>query len=310
MLSRAEAELPQGSEWLYEPKYDGFRALVFRDGERLEIDSRNGKTLTPYFRDLVDSLREALPRRCVVDGELVAAGGDGLDFESLSARLSASTGAAGPVTAFIAFDLLAHGDEDLTRRAFLTRRQRLETTIRENARVVVTPQTHAVEAAHAWLSGFRDRGIEGVVAKRKRQRYEAGRRVLIKVRVQRMIDCVIGGFVSASDGLPFQLVLGLYDRCGVLHHVGQTSGLPGDRRREAARFLRPYLGRQSFKSGRMPGRSRWAEQRDLTWIPTSPRLACEVATANIDDGRFRHAARFVRWRPDKAPTACTYSQLS
>jgi ATP-dependent DNA ligase len=309
MLSRAANELPRGNEWLYEPKYDGFRALVFRDGGRIEIDSRNGKTLTPYFLDLVESLRRALPERCVVDGEIVSCGADGLDFESLSASLG-GTSQPDRVTAFIAFDILAAGSENLTGRAFARRRAILEGSLHEQPRVVLTPQIEETDAAQTWISSFRSKGIEGVVAKRRVQRYEPGRRAMIKVRRQRLVDCVVGGFVPGADGLPQQLVLGLYDRCGVLHHVGQTSVLPIERRQEAARLLRRDVGRRSFGDGRMPGRSRWGEQRDIVWIPASPRLACEVATGNIDDGRFRHAARFNRWRLDKDASACTYSQLS
>jgi ATP-dependent DNA ligase len=312
MLSRAETTLPNGEGWLYEPKYDGFRALVFRDADRVEIDSRNGKALTPYFADLAESLRAALPNRCVLDGEIVACRDDGLDFENLQARLARMTSEPPlqGVTAFIAFDLLAVGNDDLTRVMFSKRRTVLQQAIREQNRVVVTPQTDSADAAQPWLTAFSAKGIEGVVAKRQTQLYEPGRRVMIKVRRQRLVDCVVGGFVPGPDGLPMQLVLGLYDRCGVLHHVGQTSVLSQDRRQEAARVLRRYLGRRSFRDGRMPGRSRWAEQRDLVWIAVAPRLACEVATGNIDDGRFRHAARLVRWRPDRDPTSCTYSQLS
>ncbi len=311
MLSRPESVLPAGEGWLYEPKYDGFRALVHRDGDRIEIDSRNGKVLTPYFADLTTSLRAALPNRCVLDGEIVAGDDDGLNFERLQMRLArADTQGPQGVTAFIAFDLLAIGNDDLTRRPFAIRRRRLEDTIDEGPRVVITPQTDSADAAQPWLTRFAARGIEGVVAKRQAQLYEPGRRVMIKVRRQRLVDCVIGGYVPGHDGLPSQLVLGLYDRCGVLHHVGQTSVLTAQRRAEAARLLHGYLGRRSFTDGRMPGRSRWAEQRDLVWVSVSPRLSCEVATGNIDDGRFRHAARLTRWRLDKDATACTYSQLS
>jgi ATP-dependent DNA ligase len=311
MLSRSEEVLPTGAGWRYEPKYDGFRALVFRDNARIEIDSRNGKSLTSYFADLAISLRAALPSRSVIDGEIVSCRQDGLDFEDLSARLGRSpdAGKAG-ITAFIAFDILAHEQRDLRIEPFAARRERLEKTLAENGRVVITPQTSDAQAAQSWLQGFRSNGIEGVVAKRAQQRYQAGRRAMIKVRRHRLVDCVVGGYVPGADGMPIALVLGLYDRCGILHHVGQSSVLSRERREEAAQLLRRHHGRKSFREGRMPGRSRWGEQRDITWIPVSPRLCCEVAAGPIDDWRFRHAASLVRWRLDRDPATCSYSQLA
>jgi ATP-dependent DNA ligase len=309
MLARPSMTLPAGEVWRYEPKLDGFRALVHSDGRRLHIDSRNGKLLDPYFPDLVARLPAALGAPCALDGELVIGGEDGLDFGELQTRLSRGRETGRPLlgATYVAFDILAWG-VSLLDRPFSERRALLERHIMTNDALAVTPQTNDREAAHAWLS-FDARGVEGVVAKRGDLPYRSGQRQMIKVRRLRSVDCVVGGYVPDASGLPAALVLGLYDTCGVLHHVGNTSALAGALRSEAANRLRRYRGRPSFGDGRMPGYGRWPGQRDLVWLPVAPEVVCEVAGGNIDYGRFRHSLRFLRWRPDRDGWSCRTTQL-
>jgi len=214
MLSRPATSLPIGPG--YEPKYDGFRAIVHRDNQRMELDSRNGRSLARYFPELLDALADALPGRSVIDGEIVTCASDGLDFEELSSRLRprrSDPDKSKIPAAFVAFDILADGHADLRRRRFAERRAILERVVRERPTVVITPQTADPDAAGSWLTHFNKEGIEGVVAKRAELPYDSGRRVMVKVRRQPLIDCVVGGFVPSREGLPLVLVIGVYDRC-------------------------------------------------------------------------------------------------
>jgi len=310
MLARSAPILPIGDGWLYEPKLDGFRALVHFDGRRLHIDSRNGKTLDTYFPDLVVRLPTALKAPCVLDGEIVVGGEAGLDFEELQTRLSRGPDQEQPMlgASYIAFDLLAWGGSvfDLP---FRKRRALLEQHIHASDVLAITPQTDNRDAAQVWLS-LGVRGVEGVVAKRGSLPYRPGQRLMVKVRHLRSVDCVVGGYVEDPSGLPAALVLGLYDRCGILHHVGNTSVLPAAQRPEAANRLRRYRAKPSFVDGRMPGYGRWPGQRDLMWRPVAPEVVCEVAGSNIDGGRFRHSLRFLRWRPDRDAWDCRTGQLA
>jgi len=309
VLARSASILPEGPGWLYEPKLDGFRATVHFDGKRLHIDSRNGKALDIYFPDLVTSLPPGLRSPCVLDGELVIGKQDGLDFEELQARLSRGRHDDQPLlgASYVAFDLLAWGRSVLD-RPFIQRRALLERHIRTSAVLTITPQTDDAEAAQSWLS-FAAPGVEGVVAKRGTLPYRPGQRVMVKVRRLRSLDCIVGGYVADAAGLPAALVLGLYDSCGILHHVGNTSVLPTAERRPAAERLRRHLGKQSFVDGRMPGYGRWSGHRDLVWMSVAPEVVCEVVGGNIDGGRFRHNLRFLRWRPDRDAWDCRTSQL-
>ena len=309
MLARSAPTLPVGAGWVYEPKLDGFRALVHFDGRRLHIDSRNGKSLDPYFPDLRSSLPAALGTPCILDGELVIGRHDGLDFEELQARLSRGRDDGQPLlgASYVAFDLLSW-EASVADRPFRKRRALLERHINTSNVLAITPQTRDGDAAQTWLS-FNAPGIEGVVAKRETLPYRSGQRAMVKVRRWRSVDCVIGGYVPDRSGLPAALVLGLYDRCGVLHHIGNTSVLPAAQREDAASKLRMHRGKPSFIDGRMPGHGRWPGQRDLVWRPVAPLLACEVAGGNIDGGRFRHSLRFLRWRPDRDAWDCRTEQL-
>jgi len=309
MLARPAAELPAGEGWLYEPKLDGFRALVHFDGQRLHIDSRNGKLLDSYFPDLVNSLPAALGSPCVLDGELVIIHEGALDFEELQRRLSRRRDDAQPLlgASYVAFDLLAWR-RSLLDRSFLERRARLERHIKSTNVLTFTPQSGDREAAQAWLSS-KARGVEGVVAKRGNFPYRPGKRLMVKVRRLQSVDCVVGGYVPDASGLPANLVLGLYDSCGILHHVGNTSVLHESQRREVATLLRRYRGKPSFGDGRMPGNGRWPGQHDLVWVSVAPEVVCEVAGGNVDKGRFRHSLRFRRWRADRDGWSCRTAQL-
>lgn len=309
MLAKSAAMLPVGIDWLYEPKLDGFRALVHFDGRRLHIDSRNGKALNSYFPDLEATLPTALGSPCVLDGELVISRQYGLDFEELQARLSRGRDESRPLlgASYVAFDLLAWG-RSVVDQSFKARRALLERHIHASDALAITPQTDDRDAAQAWLS-FDARGVEGVVAKRGALPYRYGQRLMVKVRRLRSVDCVIGGYVPDARGLPAALVLGLYDGCGILHHVGNTAVLPVGQRDEAADRLRNHHGRPSFVDGRMPGYGRWPGQRELVWRSVAPEVVCEVAGGNIDGGRFRHSLRFLRWRPDRDAWDCRTGQL-
>lgn len=316
MLARLQGEIPRGEGWCYEPKWDGFRAVVFRDRDRLHISSRNTQPLERYFPELVTLLADALPPRCVVDGEIVIVGPSGLDFDALLQRIhpAASRVAllAGQTPAsFVAFDLLAVADDDLTGLPFSRRRATLEACVKEGSRVFLTPQTADHEEAATWFERFEGAGLDGVVAKGSDLRYLPGERVMVKVKHSRTADCVVGGYrlSKSGDGIG-SLLLGLH-RDGVLHHVGHTSSFTATQRREMLEALRPLEGEDSFGEGRTPGGpSRWTQGRDMSWFSLEPRLVCEVAFDHLQGARFRHATRFLRWRPDKDPEECTFDQLA
>jgi ATP-dependent DNA ligase len=318
MLARLQPDIPRGSGWLYEPKWDGFRAIVFRDGAQVRIDSRNGQTLDRYFPEVVEELRAALPERCVVDGEIVVAGERGLDFEALQqrihpaqsriTRLSKETPAS-----FIAFDLLGVGDEDLRAAPGVERRARLIAELRATPGVAITPQTDDADEAAEWFTRYEGAGLDGVIAKQAAQPYVEGERLWVKVKHRRTCDCVVGGYrleLKQGGGIA-SLLLGLYDDGGVLHLVGHTSSFSAPQRRELLEKLRPLEGGESFGMGRTPGGpSRWTQgKRDESWVAVSPTLVCEVSFDYMQGPRFRHAARFHRWRTDKDPRDCTFDQL-
>jgi ATP-dependent DNA ligase len=318
MLAKLQIDIPRGEGWLYEPKWDGFRAIVFRDGDGVRIDSRNGQTLDRYFPEVVEQLRIALPPRCVIDGEIVVAGENGLDFEALQQRihpaqsrimrLSAETPAS-----FIAFDMLAVGDEDLRALPTAERRARLIAELRATPSVAITPQTLDADEAAEWFTRYEGAGLDGVIAKPASQRYVEGERLWVKVKHRRTCDCVVGGYrmeLKEGGGVA-SLLLGLYGDDGVLHLVGHTSSFSAAQRRELLETLKPYEGGESFGHGRTPGGpSRWTQgKRDDSWTPLTPSLVCEVSFDYMQGARFRHAARFHHWRTDKDPRECTFDQL-
>ncbi len=330
MLAKLARELPIGPGLSYEPKWDGFRCIVFRDGENVELGSRSEKSLTRYFPDLVEPLRSALPNRAVVDGEIVIATDAGLDFDLLSLRIHPAKSRVAMLAeqtpaAFVAFDLLAEGDDDLRAAPFSERRARLVSMLGSAAPpVYLTPATQDPALAQDWFGRFEGAGLDGVVAKPLDAAYGEGKRTMFKVKHLRTADCVVAGFRIHKDGVGVgSLLLGLYDDHSVLHHVGVASSFAAARRAELLNELEPYRERaladhpwaewaeaSAHETSRMPGgQSRWTGGKDLSWEPVRIELVAEVAYEHLQGDRFRHTARFQRWRPEREPSSCTYAQL-
>ncbi len=330
MLAKLASVIPDGDGWLYEPKWDGFRALVFRDGDDVFLQSREMKPLDRYFPELAAPLRASLPMRAVVDGEIVIAGAAGLDFEALLQRIHPAASrvarlAAETPASFVAWDLLVDGGDDLRRMPLRERRRRLERVLRVAPPVHLTPATTDHATAQDWFERFEGAGLDGVVAKRLDDVYLPGQRAMVKVKHQRTADCVVAGFRWHKDEpgtLVGSLLLGLHDADGVLHHVGIAASFTRARRAELARELEPLrrdaLVGHPWKewrerdagAQRKPGAtSRWNRDKDLTWQPLRPERVCEVAYDHLQGTRFRHATHFLRWRPDKSPQECRYDQL-
>jgi ATP-dependent DNA ligase len=332
MLAKAVHEVPHDAGLLYEPKWDGFRCIVFRDGEEIELGSRNDRPLTRYFPELVDLLKGALPERCVVDGEVVVVTEGGLDFDALQQRLHPAESRVRMLSektpaSFVAFDLLALDDRDLTGEPFTERRRLLEAAVSgDHGRVHLTPMTDDPTVAEDWFTRFEGAGFDGVMAKPADQPYQQDKRVMWKVKHERTADCVVAGFRWHKDGEGVgSLLLGLFDDDGNLHHVGVASSFTAARRRELVDELAPLREdaldghpwrewadhqAQAQATGKMPGGiSRWNAQKDLTWEPLRAELVAEVRYEHVLSGRFRHGGRLVRFRPDRTPDSCTYAQL-
>jgi len=335
MLAKRIAELPASGTWIFEPKWDGFRALVFRDGDEILIQSRDEKSLNRYFPDLVEVLKAQLPARCVLDGEIVIARNGALDFETLQLRIHPAASrvkllAEETPASIVFFDLLCDGDEDLRSEPFATRRQRLETLLASiTPPVHLTPATRETSVAADWFGRFEGAGLDGVMAKPASGAYEPDKRVMLKVKHERDCDCVVAGFRWHKKGertMIGSLLLGLYDDSGALQHVGVCASFTLEKRHELVEFLAPYRtdalvnhpwrlwadpGSVPGEAGqRMPGgQSRWSHGKDLSWEPLRPELVLEVAYEHMQGTRFRHMAQFRRWRTDKRPADCTYAQL-
>jgi ATP-dependent DNA ligase len=331
MLAQLATELPAGDGWLFEPKWDGFRAIVFRDRDRVYIQSRDLRPLDRYFPELDEALRAGLPERCVVDGEIVIMGEHGLEFDLLQLRLHPAESRVRKLSKeipadFVAFDLLADGDLDVRSRPQAERRERLERTLARGSRGVhLTPCRREREIAQEWFHRFEGAGLDGVVAKHESTTYQPGRRVMVKVKHVRAADCVVAGFRWHKQGpgeLVGSLLLGLYDDSGTLQHVGVTSSFPMETRRRLAQELEPlrknavaehpwrHWAELADGTTRMPGaQSRWSAGKDLSWEPLRVERVCEVKYDHLQGNRFRHAAIFLRWRPDKRPDSCRYDQL-
>jgi ATP-dependent DNA ligase len=330
MLAKAVYDVPRDPGLRYEPKWDGFRCVVFRDGDDVELGSRNDRPLTRYFPEMPPALRAALPERCVVDGELVVVTGDGLDFDALQQRIHPAVSridrlAAETPASFVAFDLIALGDRDLSDEPFSERRRLLEEILpADRAQVHLTPLTDDPDLAEDWFHRFEGAGFDGVVAKPGEAPYRQDHRAMWKVKHQRTADCVAAGFRWHKDGEGIgSLLLGLYDD-GVLHNVGVATSFAAARRRQLVDEIAPLRGIEladhpwgawadpdAHEGGtRMPGApSRWNATKDLSWEPLRPERVIEVRYENLQGGRFRHASRMVRWRDDKTPEQCTYEQL-
>ena len=323
MLAKAQPDVPTGEGWLYEPKWDGFRCIVFigcgiaGEHQGVHLASRNGQPLQRYFPELLAPLTAAFPDTPVaVDGEIVVAGERGLDFDLLGQRIHPAASRVARLAAetparFVAFDVLMLGGRDVRAEPFRARRAALIDAVRANPSVGVTPQTDDADVAREWFTRYEGAGLDGVVAKRADQVYRPGDRVMVKVKHKRTVDCVVGGFRRhAGDGHPGSLLLGLHDAGGVLHFVGHTASFTAAQRRELEERLAPLTGGESFSGGRSPGGpSRWTRDKDMAWIPVDPQLVCEVAFDHMQGERMRHAATFLRWRPDKPAAECTLDQL-
>jgi ATP-dependent DNA ligase len=331
MLAKAATKVPTG-DLFYEPKWDGFRCVVFRDGDEVELGSRNERPLTRYFPEVVAAVKANLPERCVVDGEIVVPAGDRLHFEALLQRIHPAESrinllAEQTPASFVAFDLLALGDESLLETPFAERRVRLETALRDSRPpVYLTSVTRDPATAERWFETFEGAGLDGVVAKAADLPYGPDQRLMTKVKHVRTADCVVAGFRWHKSGpIVGSLLLGLYDGSGELQHIGVAASFPMKRRAELVEELAPYRAEaldghpwqdwanaqvQADGENRMPGAvSRWNAKKDLSWVPLRPELVVEIKYDQLEGRRLRHTGQFLRWRPDRDPRSCTYDQL-
>ena len=334
MLALKVSALPEDGGWIFEPKWDGFRALVFRDGEEVFIQSRDERPLVRYYPELVEPIKAQLPERIVLDGEIVIVQPHGLDFGALQLRLHPAASRvkllAGQIPASIVFfDILALGDRNLRDTPFAERRAMLEAVLREAAPPLhLTPATRDRATADDWFKRFEGAGLDGVMAKRAEGTYQPDKRVMLKVKHERECDCVVAGFRWHKKGnrdAVGSLLLGLYDEAGSLQHVGVCASFSDKKRKELVEFLAPLrenalqghpwkewaFSPDEVEAGRrVPGaQSRWSQGKDLSWEPLRPELVVEVAYDHMQGSRFRHTAQFRRWRTDKPPRACDFAQL-
>ena len=316
MLAKGKDDIPRGEGWIYEPKWDGFRAVIFVDGDDTYICSRNGQPLQRYFPELLPVIAKAFPKPCIVDGEIIIAGEHGLEFDTLQMRIHPAESrvkklAAEIPASLVIFDLLADGEKDVRDKPFTDRRAILEKKLKPQPQARLTPQTTDPDEADSWFERYEGAGCDGVVAKRADQVYAPGQRVMIKIKHLRTVDCVVGGYRDSTAGPGIgSLLLGLFDDEAVLHHVGHTSSFSNAERIEVLAKLKPLVGGESFGDGRTPGSpSRWSGAKDLSWVQVRPELVCEVSFEKLQGDRFRHAARFLRWRTDKDPAECDFGQL-
>jgi len=331
MLAKLADELPNRDDFLYEPKWDGFRAIVFRGVDEVFIQSRDLRPLDRYFPELHDRLLAGLPAGCVIDGEIVIATRTGLDFDALQLRLHPAASRVAKLaketpSSFVAFDALAVDGRNVMSKPQTQRRRLLETLFEGIASPLhLTPVSRDHEVAVDWLQRFEGAGLDGVIAKPAALAYQPGKRAMIKVKHARTADCVVAGFrwYKTGEGAVGSLLLGLYDDQGVLHHVGVTSSFTMAMRKQLGVELEPlrknaldhhpwrdWAQAQAHETTRMPGgQSRWSAGKDLSWEPLRIERVCEVKYDHLQGDRFRHAATFVRWRADKPPEACRYDQL-
>ncbi len=335
MLAKAAGAIPvgaDGEEWLYEPKWDGFRCIVFRSGDDIELSSRNERPFNRYFPELLEPLLAQLPERCVVDGEIVVpdANDRGLDFDALLQRIHPAESrvrrlAAETPASFVGFDLLALGDRSLLDDPLRARHDLLAELLAGAGRSVhLCPSTLDAATAQRWFVEFEGAGLDGVVAKRLGDPYTPDKRTLVKVKHLRTADCVVAGYRVHKDGQGVgSLLLGLHDDDGRLHHVGVAASFTAKRRTELLAELAPLLDgaieghpwrdwaeAQAHAEGRLPGaQSRWNAGKDLSWVPIRAERVAEVTFGQLEKGRFRHGSTFLRWRPDRQPASCRYDQL-
>ncbi|WP_407111560.1 ATP-dependent DNA ligase [Streptomyces sp. DSM 116494] len=329
MLAKSVAKIPPDMH--YEAKWDGFRAIVFRDGDEVELGSRTGKPLTRYFPEVVAAVRERLPQRCVMDGEIVVAREGHLDFDALTERIHPADSrvrmlAERTPASFVAFDVLALGDASLLDTPLSDRRELLVGALEGvTPPVHVAPATRDIEVARGWFEQYEGAGLDGVVAKPPALRYRQDERAMFKIKHERTADVVVAGYrLHKSGPVVGSLLLGLYDEAGVLQHVGVAAAFSMKRRAELIEELAPlrmdevsghpwaaWTEAEAHETARLPGApSRWSGKKDLSWVPLRPELVAEVAYDHMENGRrFRHTARFRRRRPDRTPESCTFAQL-
>ncbi len=319
MLADAQDEIPRGDGWVYEPKWDGFRAIVFRDGEQVHLCSRNGQPLERYFPEVLTQLKANLPERCIVDGEIILPGPKGLDFDALQQRIHPAPSRIKRLSeetpaGFTGFDLLALGDDDWRERRFDERRLKLLEVMKATTTLFPTPQTPSADEATKWFTDFEGAGCDGIIARRVELPYAPGKRVMVKIKHYRTADVVIGGFrVGKTPDSIGALLLGVYDAQGTFHHLGHTSSFKAKEKRELFARLNPMAIPQSFTGEAPDQKSRWSKsakgQEQAPWTPITPTLVCEVRYDYLQGQRFRHASTFLRWRTDKDPKDCLQSQL-
>lgn len=333
MLAKRVDAIPVGSEWIYEPKWDGFRTLIFRDKNELLIQSRDKRSLNRYFPELIEPLLKQLPQRCVADGEIVISKDGALDFDALQLRIHPAASRVKLLSrqtpaSVVFFDLLAEGRSDLRSKPFAQRREKLESFLSNAAPPLhLTPATDDPRLASQWFGHFEGAGLDGVMAKSKSGAYESDRRTMLKIKHDRECDCVVAGFRwyrKGSQPAVGSLLLGLYDDSDLLQHVGVCGSFPSKTRSELVDFLKSYrenaLANHPWKASaeiqadggpqHRPGaQSRWSQGKDLVWEPLRLELVAEVGYDHLQNGRFRHVAQFRRWRFDKRPKDCTYAQL-
>ncbi|MFG2549752.1 ATP-dependent DNA ligase [Streptomyces sp. NPDC048581] len=329
MLAKSVAKIPPGMQ--YEAKWDGFRAIVFRDGAEVELGSRTTKSLTRYFPELAAGLKERLPQRCVLDGEIVIAREGRLDFDALTERIHPADSrvrmlAERTPASFVAFDLLALADQSLLETSLADRRALLTMALSGVTEPVhVAPATTDIETAQGWFEQYEGAGLDGVIAKPLTLRYLPDERAMFKIKHERTADVVVAGYrLHKSGPIVGSLLLGLHDDQGTLQHVGVSAAFSMKRRAELIEELEPlrmadaaghpwaaWAEEAAHESARLPGApSRWSGKKDLSWVPLRPERVAEVAYDHMENGvRFRHTARFRRWRPDRTPESCTYAQL-
>ena len=333
MLAKRVSEIPRSGSWIFEPKWDGFRTLIFRDGDEILIQSRDEKPLNRYFPELLEPLRLQLPDRCVLDGEIVISRNEGLDFDALQLRLHPAASRVKLLSqqipaSIVFFDLLCDGDRDLQGLPFQERRLKLESLLSSAVPPLhLTPATRDLVVAADWFRRFEGAGLDGVIAKPVLGNYEPNKRVMLKIKHERDCDCVVAGFrwhKNSKGTAVGSLLLGLFAESGALQHVGVCASFTDNVRRELVDYLAPYrqdaLAAHPWKDWaehepanaeqrRPGGQSRWSQGKDLSWEPLRPELVVEVAYDHMQGSRFRHLAQFRRWRTDKKPSDCTYAQL-
>jgi ATP-dependent DNA ligase len=317
METRHAQRIPEGDEWTYEPKWDGFRCIAFRDGKNVELQSKSGETLTRYFPEIVSALLEATAQRFVVDGELMIVEGEASDFDALLQRIHPAESrvrrlAAETPAIYVLFDLLVQDRSELFERKLRERRACLETFVHRNfamnSTIALSPATADPSLAARWLSGTLAR-LDGVIAKKDVSYAFGSRDAAVKVKRRYTADCVIGGFRTSSDGSIASLLLGLYDGDGLLHHVGFVGSMSAQERTRAASLLKPLVEAPGFTGAAPGGPSRWRRAENAEWFPVKSKIVVEVSFDHVTARRFRHAARLLRWRLDKAPGQCTMDQL-